>query len=97
MTAALNLSMMTTTALERGVVQYIFSLREWTPRTARAWVLARGLTIHSVQSNDYECIIHLRPMSDYVVRSLQRTYLKDHEGVSAADATLRGSLVGPRP
>jgi len=96
MTAALNL-MMTATALERGVVQYVFSLREWTPRTARAWILARGLTIHAVQSNDYECVIHLRPMSDYVVRSLHRTYLEGVEGVLVADATLRGSLVGPRP
>lgn len=96
MTAALNLTMIDS-APERVVVQYVFSLREWTPRTARVWVLARGLTIHAVQSNDYECIIHLRPVSDYVKQSLQRTYLKDHEGICTADATLRGFLVGPRP
>jgi len=94
MTAAASIAMMSAPAPTRETVQYVFSLREWTPKSARAWVIQHGYTIHAVQSNDHVCIVHLRPPADYIVRTLQRHYLSGFEGISTGDAILRGSLVG---
>jgi len=97
MTATAASFVMTASAPERVTVQYVFSLRTWTPKSARAWILKRGHTIHAVQSNDHVCIVHIRPSTDYIVRTLQRSYLAGSDGISVGDAILRGSLVGQQP
>jgi len=97
MTAVATSFAMAASAPERVTVQYVFSLRTWTPKSARAWVLQRGYTIHAVQSNDHVSIVHIRPPTDYVVRTLQRSYLAGSDGITVGEALLRGSLVGQQP
>ena len=82
-------SAQTTAALRRETVQFVFSLRFWTPKTARVWAAQRGYPVLSVQSNDHVCIVHVKSVSEYVVKTLQRNYLEGQEGVSEGTAILR--------
>jgi hypothetical protein len=78
-----------TAALRRETVQFVFSLRFWTPKTARVWAAQRGYAVRSVQSNDHVCIVHIRAAAEYHVKTLHRTYLEGQEGVSVGTAILR--------